>query len=524
MKVCTTTQMRSLDSAAVERFGIPMEILMENAGQAVYEAIRTEIGVQGRAFVVFCGSGNNGGDGLVVARKIHSAGGQVTVFILGNPETYQGPAKLAYDVLSRMPVPITVLESADKVKDELERCDAVIDGIFGTGLTRDVKGIHAQVIDLINTSGKTVVSIDIPSGVNGDTGDVLSSAIKADVTVTFGLPKAGNLLYPGFENCGKIYLSHISFPPILYENDEINIEINKPVALPPRKGDAYKGDLGDVLFIAGAASYLGAPYFAAMSFLKAGGGYARLAAPKSITPFIASRGSEIVFIPQEETAQGSLALSNKAALVEISQKVDMVVIGPGLSMHPETQDLVRALVAEIEKPLIIDGDGLSAIADELDIVRSRTVETVLTPHLGEMSRLTKISVPDIQTCKMDILQHMAQNLKSIIVLKGAHSLIGYPDGRIFINMSGNSGMATAGSGDVLTGTVSAMFGLGLFFHKAVNQGVFIHGLAGDLAARSKGEDGMTAQDILENLPEALKMARDGLDPDWRTIYEGVSEL
>ncbi len=524
MKVSTTAQMKSLDSAAVERFGIPEEILMENAGQAVYETVRTEMGIQGKTFVVFCGNGNNGGDGLVVARKIHSSGGRVLVYTLADPESFKGPAKLAFDILSHMPVPIKKVAGLDEIKKTLNHCDVVIDGIFGTGLTREVKGLHAEVIETINTCGKPVVSIDIPSGVHGDTGDIMGCAVNASLTVTFGLPKAGNLLYPGFQNCGKIFLSHISFPPMLYENDEIKTEINAPPPLPPRKVDAHKGDLGDVLFIAGAASYLGAPYFAAMSFLKAGGGYARLAAPKSITPFIASHGSEIVFIPQEETSEGSLALTNKNSLLDISQKVDMVVIGPGLSMNAETQALVRELVAEIEKPLIVDGDGISAIGDDADILRARKVETVLTPHLGEMSRLTKIGVRDIQACKMDILQHTAQNLKSIIVLKGAHSLIGYPDGHLFINLSGNSGMATAGSGDVLTGTISAMFGLGLFFHKAVNKGVFIHGLAGDLAAQAKGEDGMTAQDILENLPVALKMERDGVNVFANSRYLGVNLL
>jgi NAD(P)H-hydrate epimerase len=273
-----------------------------------------------------------------------------------------------------------------------------------------------------------------------------------------------------------------------------------------------------VLFIAGAASYFGAPYFAALSFMKAGGGYSRLAAPASVTPFIANKGSEIVFVPQKETKSGSLSLENKMALFELSETVDMVVIGPGLSLADETQRLARTLVKEINKPVLIDGDGITAICKDLQIIKKRTAETILTPHLGEMSRITNLSVTEIDNNKIDVLQRMASELNASIVSKGAHSLIGYPDGRVAINLTGNSGMATAGSGDVLAGTIAAMFGLGLSVQDAVAKGVFIHGFSGDLAAEEKGEDGITAQDILDFLPLAVKMDRDGLNETLKERY------
>jgi len=521
MKVSTVSEMRELDRKAIEEFGIPAELLMENAGQAVYFALLNEFGIAGKRFVIFCGLGNNGGDGLVVARKIHSAGGAVKVFVLGDPDTFKGAAKTNFDIISRLPVEMRRIESAEEAQTEVAHCDCIVDAILGTGLTREVTGLYRDVIELINRSGKTVFSVDIPSGIHGDTGKAMGVAIQADVTVTFGLPKIGNFLFPGYDLGGKLYVSHISFPPSMYDADALKIEIRPLAEMPPRDKDGHKSDFGQVLFIAGAAGYLGAPYFSASSFLKAGGGYSRLAAPRSIVPFIGSKGSEIVFHPQAETDAGSIALQNKSALLMLSKRMDMVVVGPGLSLDTETQRLIRELTAEIDKPLLIDGDGITAVCQDLEIVKGRQAATILTPHLGEMSRITGTSLREIDDDKIGVLQRTTADLNATIVLKGAHSLIGHPDGRVFVNTSGNSGMATAGSGDVLTGTIAAMFGLGLPLQTAVRQGVFVHGLAGDLAAEDRGEDGITAQDILDHLPPAMRMIRRGLSQALQERYAGA---
>jgi NAD(P)H-hydrate epimerase len=246
-----------------------------------------------------------------------------------------------------------------------------------------------------------------------------------------------------------------------------------------------------------------------------------MAAPRSLTSFIANKASEIVFVPQDETNAGNIALKNKCTLLELAQRMDMVVLGPGLSLEPETQQLARELVSEIEKPLLIDGDGITAVCQDLQIIKRREAETILTPHLGEMVRITKMDVREIDANKVDVLQRTTRELGATIVLKGAHSLIGYPDERIFINMSGNPGMATAGSSDVLKGTIAAMFGLGSPVRDAVRQGAFVHGLAGDLAAEYKGEDGITVQDILDYLPQAVKVVREGLDERLREQHAGA---
>ena len=508
MKVSSVEEMREMDRYATEKFGIPSLTLMENAGQAAYFVILKELGIKGKRFIIFCGVGNNGGDGLVVARKLHSMGGNVKIYILGDEKKYKGHARKNFEIVSKMPVEIKHFDSPQNLRVDIAHSDAVVDAIFGTGLSRNVEGIYKDVIEAINEKGKTIFSIDIPSGINGNTGKIMGNAVKANYTITYGLPKIGNILYPGYEYCGKLYVSHISFPLSLQNQEKIKVSINEPVKIPERRKDGHKGSFGDALFIAGSFGYFGAPYFSALSFLRSGGGYSRLATVKSIIPFIGSKGSEIVFVPLSETDTGSISIKNKDKLIEISRKVDVVVIGPGISLNEETGKLVRELASEIKKPLIIDGDGITAISKDVDIIKKRREVTILTPHPGEMSRITGLSIKEIDENKIDILQKTCIELNSFIVLKGAHSLIGFPDGRVFVNMSGNSGMATAGSGDVLTGTISAMLGLGLSVEESVRMGVFVHGFSGDLASSNKGEDGITAQDILNYLPSAMKKLRE----------------
>ncbi len=521
MKVAKVDEMKDLDRRATEEFGLSQDLLMENAGQAVHFVISQELGIKNNKFVVFCGGGNNGGDGLVVARKIHSDGGEVKIFLLDDEAKFKGAAIKNFEIVSRMPIEISRINSIESVIAELFDCDAVVDCVFGTGLVRNVNGLYKDVIQLINESQCTVFSVDIPSGINGDTGEVMGVAVEADYTVAFGLPKVGNMIYPGYEHCGKLCLSHISFPPALYNANSIKVAINNPVELPQRATDTHKGSYGKALFVAGSSSYLGAPYFSALSFLKAGGGLSYLAAPKTIWPFLASKGSEIVFVPQKETPSGSIALENKEELLKFSQTVDLVVLGPGLSLVKETQELAQNLAPEIDKPLIIDGDGITAIAEDMEKIKRRKAPTILTPHLGEMSRIAKMEIGEINKNKIDVLQRTAKELNAVIILKGAHSLIGYPDGTVFINVSGNSGMATAGSGDVLTGTIAAMHGLGLVLEDAVRMGVFIHGFAGDIAAVDKGEDGITAQDILDYLPETVKLYRENFTEISENLYESI---
>jgi len=518
LKISTVQQMQQLDKTAIEMYTIKNEILMENAGRAAFTVLKDHFQIKRRHFVIVCGIGNNGGDGLVVARHIHSAGGFCSIVFLDDPEKFKGAAKYHYGIARKLDLFMKQIDNEDEFEDILYNGHVVVDALFGTGLSRNVEGLYADIIGSINMLGLPVLSLDIPSGINGNTGQFMGNAIEADLTVTFGLPKLGNLLYPGFECGGEHYVSHISFPPELHETNDITVELNLPGRLKKRWESGHKGYFGDVLFIAGAAGYLGAPYFAARSFLKAGGGYSRLATPASIIPALGSRGSEIVFLPQKETSSGSIAQENFAALLEIANERRAVVIGPGLSLNPETQNLICDLVGSIERPLVIDGDGLTAICNKRDIVKDRNVQIILTPHIAEMARLTGISITDIENDKVNILRETAESWNSTIILKGPHSLIGLPDGQVFINLSGNSGLATAGSGDVLAGVLAAMLAHPFSHADAVQTAVFLHGFAGDLCAEEIGEDGMTARDIMNYLPKAMRLYRDDYDDIFLNNY------
>ena len=518
MRVSTVAEMRALDREAIDAFGIPEELLMENAGEAACVVLGREVGTAGKSFVIVCGTGNNGGDGFVVARRLHAAKVAVKVVVVGDESRLRGAALKNRQILSRLPIKVEALREIGPLAADLAACDVVVDALLGTGLSRPVADLQREVIERINDSGKAVLSLDVPSGVHGDTGAVMGAAVQADLTVTFGLPKRGNLLWPGFGQCGKLYVSPLSFPPSMIEAAALEVAVNVPLPLPPRDPQGHKGTFGDALFIAGAGSYFGAPYLAAMSFLKAGGGYARLAAPAAMTPFLANKGPEIVFVPQRETPAGSIALGNKAALLDLAERVDFVVLGPGLSLDEESQQLARELAAELNKPLLIDGDGITALCDVPSTLAHRQAPTILTPHSGEMARLIGRSAAEVEADRIAVIQETAARLRAFVVLKGAHSLVGGPNGQVFINLSGNSGMSTPGSGDVLTGAIAAMFGLGLAVPEAVCMGVFIHGLAGDLAAAETGPDGLVARDILRMLPPAMRQARSG--GSWDARYTG----
>jgi ADP-dependent NAD(P)H-hydrate dehydratase / NAD(P)H-hydrate epimerase len=509
MKVSSVAQMRNMDRRAIEEDKVPELVLMENAGRAATQVIAQYYAVLGQRWLILCGVGNNGGDGLVVARQLHSRGAEVHVVVLGHTSRYGEAAAANLAMVQALRLPFIQPQSVEPILIELAACDGVVDGLLGTGITRAVEGLYAEVIAAVNGSGKPVVSLDIPSGVNGDTGQMMGAAIQAAHTITFGLPKTGNLLYPGFSLGGALWVTHIGFSPRLYASVELQTATNDPLTLPPRVVDGHKGTFGDSLFVAGAGAYYGAPYFSALACMKAGGGYVRLATPASVARVVAARAGEVVYLPQAETESHSLAAANRERLLEVAAKMDFVVVGPGTSLDAETQELLRDLIGTVEKPLLIDGDGITAISQAPDLLRQRRASTVVTPHMGEFVRLTGMEMAAVQADRVKALRQATADLKAVIVMKGAHSLIGYPDGRVYINLSGNSGMATAGSGDVLTGTIAGLAGLGLVFDEAVRMGVFVHGLAGDLASAEKGEDGVTAQDILEALPYAVRACRDG---------------
>ncbi|MGB9842797.1 MAG: NAD(P)H-hydrate dehydratase [Caldisericia bacterium] len=517
MKVVDTEKINELDKKMESEFGVSSQILMENAAISVVNFLFEEFNsLNDKKILIFCGGGNNGGDGFAVARKLFSLKARVKVFLLKDKESLKGDAKINFEIINKLG--IIVFEKIDliKIKEEIENSEIIIDAIFGTGLKREIEGEIKEIINLINNSNKYILSIDIPSGINGDNGKEMGISIKASSTVTFGLPKFGNLLLPGYERCGKLALSYISYPEDIYK--DIKTQINFPIILPERKKEAHKKDFGDVLFISGSKKYMGAPYFSSYSFLKCGGGYSRLATVKSIVPYLSITGKEVVYYSMDETADGTISIENFNRIMEIVDDVEMVVIGSGMGLNDETQKLMIKLIENIEKPVIIDGDGLTAIKDNLNILKNRKFTTILTPHMGEFSRLIKIEKEEIEKNKIRIVSETSTEFNSIIVLKGYHSLIVYPDGSLFINMSGNPGLAKAGSGDVLNGVICGMYGLGLNIFDSVRMGVFIHGYAADILKERLGEDGITATDLINFLPFIIKKYKE----DFKNIKKKYS--
>ncbi len=506
MRVSTVGQMRELDARAVRDFGISEEVLMENAGAAAYGVLAREIeGHDGRIAVV-CGTGNNGGDGLVVARRIAAGGGTPSVWVVGDPGKFTGAAERNWKICRRMEVPVHRVDTDPQALiHALRHCRGVVDGLFGTGLTRAPAGPYQEAIDAVNACGAPVLSLDIPSGVDGDTGQVSGVAVRADATITFGLPKIGDLLYPGCDLCGRLYVSNISFPLQLTGSPELRVSTNELLPLPERPPAGHKGDFGEALIVAGGAAYYGAPYLAAAAFLRAGGGYARLAAPASIVGVLASLAPEVVYHPQQETAGGTVAASNLGAILELAGSADVLVVGPGLSRDEDAAALVCRLVGATTGPMVVDGDGLTALSQDPSVPRE---DLVLTPHAGELSRLIGWAVERIEADRVGAVREACDRYGAVVVLKGAHSLIGSPAGEVWVNLTGNSGMATPGSGDVLAGVVAAMMGRGMPACDGARMGVLFHGVAGDIAAQS-GEDGVMARDILAGVPGAIQRVRKG---------------
>jgi NAD(P)H-hydrate epimerase len=469
---------------------------------------------------VICGTGGTGAVGLAAARALGADGAAVEALVVGEHLDSGSISPSDLEMASRTGVRVTVARVApdEQAARVLDGADLAVDALLGTGVDGDLRGPQRAAIEAILRARVPVVSVDLPSGVDGDTGQVLGVAVRAVATVALGAPTLGAVLHPGAGLAGRLHVASLSMPPD-QRDAGLAISINAPPPLPPRRAEGHKGTFGDVLFVAGAAGYLGAPGFAALSMLRAGGGYSRLAAPRSIVPHVASWASEVVFLPQAETASGSLSLAAAERLLELAEAVDLVVVGPGLSVDPETQALVRELVPRIAKPLLVDGDGLTAVAADPEVLRRRgEAATALTPHPGEMSRLVGRSIAEIRADPVGTVRRAAADLGAAVVLKGARSLIGFPDGRVLINPTGNSGLGTAGSGDVLDGTIAAMLGLGLELGDAVAAGVFVHGLAGDLAAAELGEDGVTARDVMAHLPAAVRRYRAARDELVRDVY------
>lgn len=509
MKVVTSGEMREIDRRAIQEFGIPGVVLMENAALKVFEAAKDMLGeAAGKRVLVFAGKGNNGGDGFAAARHLANWGSEVEVVLFASKNSLSGDALINFSIIINMGLPVhEVLVSGDlePVRNRLAGAHLIIDAILGTGIKGTVKGPVKEAVSLINDSGIPVLSVDIPSGISGDDGRVCGAAVRADTTVTFGLPKRGHFLYPGAGYTGKLIIGDIGIPKGVVESYEgITGELitRSRIAglISKRKRDAHKGTFGRVFFLAGSAGYTGAAFLACQGALKSGSGLVTLGVPESINPVMEVKLTEAMTLPLPETDEGTLSRDAVPAIMEQVRASRALGVGPGLSTRKDVPEVVKTLVREADIPLVLDADALNSLADDPDILKSRKAPAVITPHPGEMARLLGTTTAEVQEDRIGAAREAAGKWGVIAVLKGANTVVGHPDGRFFINTTGNPGMATGGTGDVLTGIITSFLGQGMSPLDAALAGVYIHGLAGDRASLQKGERGLTAGDIVETLP------------------------
>jgi len=511
MKIVTGKEMQALDKKTSEEYGVPSLRLMENAGLRVFEEIkRFYDGIKGKAVTIVAGKGNNGGDGLVVARRLKKAGAAVTVYLLAEDGEISPDAKASLSAYQKIRGKFYPKSSYDlkELQARLAETDLVVDALFGTGLNSIVKGLAKEAISAINASGKRVVSIDIPSGVNADTGEVMGTAVKAELTVTLGLPKLGLFLYPGTDYIGLLRIVNIGIPQVLVDQLQVRIELltedQMAELLPRRPSNAHKGSFGHTAVIAGSVGKTGAAVMASLSALRVGAGMVTLALPESLEATLPRRPWEIMTLPLPETVDHTIGLSAEKAITQFLEGKAAVAIGPGLSTQTETQELVRNLIKQNEIPTVLDADGLNAFAGKAALLSHARAPLILTPHPGEMSRLSGLSTEKIQKDRLGAARLFSQEHRIFLVLKGAKTIIAEPSGFLFINPTGNPGMATAGTGDVLTGMITGLLAQRLDAATAAKLGVYLHGLAGDIAAARRGSVGLIAGDLIEQIPTAIR--------------------
>ncbi|HZK24565.1 MAG TPA: NAD(P)H-hydrate dehydratase [Oscillospiraceae bacterium] len=502
MNVVTAAEMRAIDQKAIAEYGIPGIVLMENAGLRLVEAIRQ--GQYGERIMIIAGCGNNGGDGFVAARHL-SAEKDVSVWITAHPEEYSGDALLNLKILEKLGMTVHCLRDKTVWRDfslALPRANLVVDAIFGTGLSRPLDEFYQQLIQQLNECASAVMAVDLPSGINADTGHDLGAAVRADVTVTFALPKLGHFLYPGAAKRGRLQVVNIGIPPALLSGYSHTLLTSTTVHLPEREANSHKGTFGTVLLVAGSPGFSGAAVLSAAAALRGGCGLVQLAIPRSIHSMVAAQAVEAITVSLPVDQTGQLQATALTMLQEKWPQCHAVAIGPGLTQREQLLPLLAGLLKECNLPVVLDADALNLLTLAPELLRERQAPTILTPHPGEAARLLGQTTQEVQTDRLAAAQYLAKHFRSTVVLKGAHTIVADPDGAAAINSSGNNGMATAGSGDVLTGLLVSLVAQGLPAAQAARLAVYWHGLAGDLAAHALGKASLVARDLLDYLPQA----------------------
>ncbi|MEO5346893.1 MAG: NAD(P)H-hydrate dehydratase [Magnetococcus sp. YQC-9] len=503
-RLLTSAQMREADRRTIESLGLPGVVLMENAGAAACEILRARVPEwRSRVVVILAGAGNNGGDGFVMARRLLQAGSRVVVLLLGRGAELKGDARTHHGVFVGLGGVVRELVGGVDVAGVLHplllHCSVVVDAIFGTGLTRPVEGIAAELIRLVTRSGKPVLAVDIPSGVCADTGRIWGCALPACWTVTFAAQKRGHRLHPGAALCGELFVVPIGIPESFLAIPEHDVALNdtQDLVIPKRSPDAHKGDCGRLLIVAGSVGMEGAAILVAQGAARVGAGLITVATPAAVQPVITAGLTEAMTLPLPLKASGEPLLERITAG---RFQPDVLAIGPGLGESESTWELVTALMTWKELPTLLDADALNILAGQGERIRQwaigRRAPLILTPHPGEMARLWGMGVAEVQGDRLAIARRTARDWGVWVVLKGAGSIIAAPDGRAWINATGNPGLAAGGSGDLLTGIIAGLLAQNWPVESAVRAGVWLHGAAADACAAEQGMVGMLAGDLI----------------------------
>ena len=511
MRVLNAAQMREADRFTIHEIGIPSIVLMENAGRQVVAAMEATFDdLAQRRVAVVSGRGNNGGDGFVVARTLLQREVEVSVFLIGRVADVRGDARQNLEILGRLGV--TVVEIGNEQDWELHApsitsSDLIVDAMFGTGLSEPLAGLFQTVVADINGSGVPVVAVDLPSGLSADTHELIGDCITASLTVTLAAPKLPLVLSPAETRCGDLVIADIGIPSaVIAEVEGPDIEVlareDMRDLVEPRVADSHKGDYGRVLVVAGSLGKSGAAHLAGMGALRSGAGLVTIATPRSVLPMVAGLAAEYMTEPLRETREGHVAEDALDRVLELG--ADVIAVGPGLGAGPGTRHLVRGLLERSGVPLVLDADALNVLAEDASEIRGRDgVDVIVTPHPGEMARLLDIPVDEVQRNRVAAARGFATAHQVYVVLKGYRTIVASPDGRVGINLTGNPGMATGGTGDVLTGMIAAWFAQLLDAEAACRLAVYLHGLAGDLSEADEGAHAMTAADLAGHLGDAI---------------------
>jgi len=522
MRLVKAAVMRSLDEEAWQRYGIPGIVLMENAGLSVVQHLLERFWERrpaGRKALILAGPGNNGGDGLVVGRHLYNRGAGVEILLTAAPDLYSGDAAVNLKIVAAAGIPHWVFDAGalDRLAGAIERADLIVDALFGTGFRGVPQEPLASLIRMVNASGKPALAIDLPSGMEADTGAVAGACIKAGLTVTLGLPKLGLYLDPGAGYAGEIVVGDISFPPGLAGDEALDAGqaafylIDAPLVagfIPPRRAADHKGSYGHVAVVGGAVGYTGAVALSASAALRSGAGLVTAVVPASLYPVLAVKLTEAMTRPAPESSGGGFARTAGTALGDLFGRATVLAVGPGMGQDPETAVFLHDLLSRSELPMVIDADALNLLARDRGLLSdpllaARRKRWVLTPHPGEMSRLLNTSIKEVQADRVGMAMQASQAWGATVVLKGAHTIVA-EGGQVLINPTGNPGLATGGTGDVLAGLIAGLLAQGLAPVQAASAGVYIHGLAADRLAAARGMAGLIAGDLLEELPPVLK--------------------